>query len=173
MRRWSKGTNNYYFTSSIWLEEAPWYIFFIENAIMWICHTLIPRIPLPSFIKIVREGEETNLKNYYGTVADLFHCYVCSPITSWSWKKIKHYDVSFPYKMLEEMIPDLIDQDWSVMDLDYDEMYIVADNKRHSDKIGDEFKEVYEKLKTIGEVRRKRIEQEEKRNADKGGLCDE
>jgi hypothetical protein len=161
MRKWSTGTNDYYFTSSIWLEEAPWYIFFIENAIMWICHNLIPRIPLPSFIKITREGEEYTLREWYGTTNDLFHCDVCIPITTWCWKKIKHNDIYFPYEMLKEIIPDSA---YRTNDIEYDfeEKCIMADNKRYSDRISDEFKEVYEKLKNIGEVRRKQIEQEEK-----------
>mgnify|MGYP001024237259 CR=1 FL=1 len=170
MRRWSTGTNDYYFTAGIFLEEAPWYIFFIENVIMWICHTLIPRIPLPNFIKIKREGEEYTLRSWYGTTADLFHIYVCCPITEWCWKKIKHYDIEVPYRMLREMIPDSIDPNDN-MDRDLEEMYIIADNKRYSDKIGDEFKEVYDKLNNIYEVCCKRIKEQE--NEDKIGLCDE
>lgn len=172
MRKWSTGTNDYYFTSSIFLEEAPWYVFFIETSIMWICHILIPRIPLPNFIKIIRDNEEYTLRSYYGTTADLFHCYVCYPISGWCWKKIKHYNISFPYKMLAEMIPEVLD-DEDMDDIDLDEKFILADNKRYSDLVGEEFKEVYKKLETIGEVRRKKIDEEEKRNENKNGFCDE
>lgn len=155
MRRWTTGTNDYYYTAGIFLEEAPWYIFAIEHAIMWICHTLIPRIPLPSFIKITRDGEYYTLRSYYGTIADLFHAKICYAVTTWCWNKTKKYDIDFPYQMLENLIPESIDKD-NDMDRDVDELYIMADNKRYSDLIGEEFKEVYNKLKSIGEVRMKK-----------------
>lgn len=62
MTRWGIGTNNYHFTSSIILEEAPWYIFAIEFCIQWICH-FMPPIPLPK-IKIKIDGEIEKLTSF-------------------------------------------------------------------------------------------------------------
>jgi hypothetical protein len=158
MRRWSAGTNNFYFTGSIFLEEAPWYIFFIEWSIMWICH-FIPRIPLPK-IKIVRDTEETNLREYYGTTADLFHIYVCSNISQWCWDKTKNDCVSFPYDKLIELIPNSEDlNEYSTDSYDNDED--LKKNLEYSKLVGEEFKVVYDKLENISGFRMNEIDKKD------------
>ncbi len=171
MRRWSTGTNDYYFTAGIFLKEAPWYVFMIESIVMNICH-LIPRIPLPKSIKVIREGEEYTLRDWYGTTADLFHIYVCAPISGWCSKKTKTHDIEFPYKMLKNLIPESVDDENDMVDRDLEEMYILAENKRYADLLGEEFNEAYQKLKNIYVVRSKKIQEGDK-NENKDGLCDE
>jgi hypothetical protein len=158
MKRWGVGVNNYYFTGSIILEEAPWYIFLIEYSIHFICHW-IPRIPLSKHIKIIREGEEYTLRDYYGTTGDLFHIYICSPIFEWCWNRIKWQTISFPYTMLKEQFPDRFEDENEYLDKDSDEeeKKNVKDNLEYSTKIGDEFKIVYDKLSNISTVRMKKL----------------
>ena len=103
MRRWSIGINDYYFTASIWLEDAPWYIFVIEYVIQFICNC-IPRIPLPR-IKIIRGNKETTLKDWYGTTEDLFHAFICGPVVEWCYKKINMESVDCPYYFLKKKFP--------------------------------------------------------------------
>ena len=143
MTRWFIGTNNYYYEGSIILEEGPWYVFFIEQIMNLICH-YVPMIPLPK-IKIIRDNEETNLNEYYGTINDLFHLYVHDKIFKWCYNRIKMTFVRFPYQMLDEMFPGKVVDD---NDFDDEEMKEeVKKNKEISDQVYKEFKVVYEKLK--------------------------
>jgi hypothetical protein len=150
MRRWGIGYNNYYFTSSIHLEEAPWYVFMLETTIQNICH-YFPRIPLPK-IKIIRDNEKTNLREYYGTTGDLFHVYICEPIFGWCWNKIKENSFNFPYLTLKEQYPDSFEDEdlW-----DEDQLDEVKENEEYSKMIGDEFNIVYKKLSKIADTRMK------------------
>lgn len=150
MRRWFIGTNNFYFVGSIYLEEAPWYIFALESGILKICD-YFPRIPLPK-IKIVRENEKTTLREWYGSTHDLFHIFICSPITDWCYKKIEIKSFSIPYEMIKEKFPKEIDN----LDIPFDDDFeknLIEENKKYSELIGSYFKEAYIKLKKIPEER--------------------
>jgi hypothetical protein len=153
MKKWSIWTNNYYFTAEISLFEAPWYVFFIEEMIQFICHWF-PNIPFPK-IKIIRDGYETNLKDYYGGTRALFHIYVCTPIYNWCWDNTKKEWIEFPYKKLERMFPEIIkDSDYYFKETeDIQELERLHENKRYSDLLSSEFDEVYNKLKKIYEAR--------------------
>lgn len=167
MKRWNTGSNCYYFTSSIYLDEAPWYIFFIEHAIQWICH-YFPRIPLPP-IKIKRYGEETTLRAYYGTAGDLFHVYVCTPVFNWCWENTERQSIEFPYKMIEELFPDAHSDDCDYFndEEDEEEKKIILKNIEYSKSIGEEFRTVYNKLQKIADVRSNEIKWSDK-NESKG-----
>ncbi len=144
MTRWGIGINNFWFTGSVILEEAPWYIFIIESCISWICH-FIPPIPLPK-IKIKIDGEVTNLYDYYGTTADLFHVFVCDPIQQWCFRKIKNDWIHFPYFLLEQKFPEKFKDDHTFTEEE------VADNKIRSKIICDEFELAYKDLKLLSQV---------------------
>jgi len=104
MRRWYIGINDHYYTSHICLEEASWYIFALENSIMTICD-YAPRIPFPK-IKIKRDEEETNLKDWYGDTQQVFHAFVCDSVFQWCQKRIKNTDISLPFFYLKTKFPD-------------------------------------------------------------------
>lgn len=148
MKRWFIAHNDYYFTASIHLEEAPWYIFALDNSIPYICD-YIPRIPLPK-IKIIKDGEKTNLKDYYGTIQDLFHVYICEHISNWCWNKTKIKSFNFPYFKLNNEFPELFEEDHYYDSDEYDK-----ENEKYSKKLCEEFEEVYEKLEGMYEERRK------------------
>jgi len=164
MKRWSTGSNNYYFTCSIYLDEASWYVFALEDSIQWICH-FFPRIPLPNFIKIKREGEEYTLRSWYGTTGDLFHIYVCSPIFEWCWNNTKKQTIQFPYEMLMKIFPDefenIMRERIDDVDNDEDEIRVINKNYEYSRLVGKEFEVVYNKLKKIFDVRRDEIDKED------------
>jgi hypothetical protein len=152
MRRWSVGINNYYFTSSICLDEAPWYVFVIEHMIQVIC-TWFPWFPLPK-IKIIRDGEETTLKEWYGTTRDLFHIFVCTPITDWCFKKTKMILISHPYEVLKKEFPkdfELVEKDADFFN--YDDIEYFHENKQYSETVGENFMEAYRKLENISKDR--------------------
>lgn len=159
MKRWSVGVNNYYYTSCIGLEEAPWYAFFIDWLTSWICY-YFPRIPLPNFIKIKRDGEIYGLKDYYGTTADLFHVFICTLVSNWSWSKTKWYSIDFPYEELMKMFPEDFKDD-TYDDEDEDEKRERNINYEYSRKIGKIFMISYNNLHNISGLRMKEIKEEE------------
>ena len=153
MRRWSVGINNYYFTSHIYLDEAPWYVFVVEYIIQTIC-SYIPRIPLPN-IKIIRDGEETTLKEWYGSTSDLFHIFICSPICEWCFKKTEIKDFQFPYEVLKKSFPKSfkgIENFYTESD-DIEERQELKENEEYSKMIGEVFNEAYKKLQNISKDR--------------------
>ncbi len=90
MRDWNVGTNSYYKKADLILDEGPWYAFLTSDLIMLIC-SKIPPVPIPfgTLIKITRDDQKHTVTEYYGNIADLFHMFVCSPVTQWAFKKIK------------------------------------------------------------------------------------
>lgn len=56
MKRWSYGINSIYKKASIYLEEAPWWIFALDRSIEFLCD-LMPSIPLPN-VKIRLKNRE-------------------------------------------------------------------------------------------------------------------
>lgn len=102
MRDWNVGINDYYKTASLILDEGPWYAFVLSDLIMMIC-SKIPSVPLPfgSLIKIRdKEDDKTyTINEYYGDMSDLFHLFICSPITSYCFSKIKTiHSLDYPYE---------------------------------------------------------------------------
>ena len=150
MKRWSIGINNFYYTSSIILDEAPWYVFALENFVQEIC-SWIPEITLPK-IKITREGEKTNLRVWYGNTESLFHCFICEPITQWCFKKTKSNMFEFPYMLLKEKYPDIF-KDLEYVGKDKDVKENTDANLEYSKSVGEEFNKSYQILKNISSVR--------------------
>lgn len=109
MRRWSIGRNNIYFDASIYLEDAPWYVFLLDDLVNQTCG-YFPPIPLPK-IKFTPkdETEKYTLRDWYGDTQQLFHAFVCAPITEWCYKKTKMELIGLPYFFLKEKFPS---EDW-------------------------------------------------------------
>jgi len=123
MRRWFIGVNDIYYTSHINLEEASWYIFAIEKAIMMICD-IVPGISLPR-IKIKRDGEGTNLRKWYGDTQQVFYAFVCDLVFQWCQRRIKSEFISLPFFFLKDRFPD------EFKDCNYEDS--VKDRKLHSE----------------------------------------
>lgn len=109
MKFWTYAANSYYKTASYILEEGPWYSFVIESLIETICESLmvIP-IPFGSNIKIKRdfldngEYETYTLKEWYGSLGDIFHVYICSPISEFCYKKRQETHLNTDYEQLKK-----------------------------------------------------------------------
>lgn len=104
MRIWSFAVNNLYKTGCYILEEAPWYVFFLREAIMEICDH-IPSVPIPFGSKLfINEeyGEKISVKDYYGDIQCWFHVKICCNIFNWCNNKIKIYHINTDYNDLKE-----------------------------------------------------------------------
>jgi len=143
MRRFAIGTNHYYFTATIYLEEAKWYIFTLEKIMDFICHYM-PRIPLPK-IKIIREKENYTLRSYYGTIADLFHVYIHMPIFNWCCNKTEAVPINFPYNKLKELFPKDFENLYSAEEIDEE----IKENKYFSEIVQRQFNIAYDDLTEI------------------------
>ena len=144
MKKWALGTNDYFYTGGIYLEEAKWYIFMIGFITEFICDHF-PSISLPSFIYTYStDGEKLSLKEYYGTTKDLFHIYVCTPISIWCYKKTKCVHVCLPYGMLKEKFPVEV----AGLENKFDEIE-VKDNLKYSEEVEIEFRKIYTKVENI------------------------
>lgn len=150
MKRWAIGSNDYFCSGSFYLENAKWYVFSIERLVMFICDHF-PSFSLPSFIYVYdTDGEKYSLKEYYGTTQDLFHIFICSPITQWCFRKTNSIPISFPLEMLKEKFPD------EFKNSDYQDFYNESEYKTHresnleySKELEKEFRNVYLKLQNM------------------------
>jgi len=110
MKNWSYGINNYYKTTNISLETAPWHIFAIERIAEFICD-IIPPIPLPNIKFRLKdkeriednEGEWTTVREWYGDLRQLFHSVIHMPIFNFCWDRIETKYIEMDYKKVKEM----------------------------------------------------------------------
>jgi hypothetical protein len=97
MRSWGYSVNSLYKKATIYLEEASWWVFVVDNIVEFLCD-LTPSIPLPK-IKIRLKNREdiefnegnklTTLRDWYGDLRQLFHCFMHMPVFYFCQKKIK------------------------------------------------------------------------------------
>lgn len=110
MRCWSYGINGYYKTASIWLWEAPFYIFLLDWLADCICE-LIPAIPFPKLpLKLNaeetewNEGQEwTTWQDWYGDLSQFVHCHFHNPIFHFCQTSRNEKWVEIGYKRLKKM----------------------------------------------------------------------
>lgn len=111
MKSWSYGINSIYRRASIHLEEAPWWVFAVDRSVEFLCD-LVPPIPLPR-IKIrlkdrediaFNEGDEwTTLKDWYGDLSQVFHCFVHLRVFYFCQKRIRCKSMEIDYNKAKEM----------------------------------------------------------------------
>ena len=110
MTSWDFGGNclPQYRSGSIYLIDQPLWLaligWFSDEILSRICDLLM-YIPLPNYGRIIDEGEFYTIKEYYGTVGDLFHVFVHDPVFQWHWnhKKKKEIIVEVGYDRLKEL----------------------------------------------------------------------
>ena len=150
MRRWYIGFNNYWFTSSIFLEEIPVVLCFLEWLSGLICY-FIPSIKLPRIKFKLKDKNDwdlinngngyTDLREWYGDLNQLWHAFVCIPICDLVNKYSKIETIDLPFNFAKEKFPK------EYIDTDYDEDDIDANENRDVvNKLDKEFKNVYNKL---------------------------
>lgn len=153
MRRWYVGFNDYWFTVSIYLEETPMGLCFLDWLVSWICY-FIPAIKLPKIKFRLKNKEEwdwidsgdgwTDLREWYGDTDQLWHVFVCMPINDLTWRRTETKIIDLPFNFAREKFPnDYIESDYDDWDEDQAE---IEKNRESAEQLYKEFKEVYNKL---------------------------
>jgi len=110
MRHWSYAANNYHETAHISVEDGPWWSFFIEWTIQWICH-YFPAIPFPHIryrlkdkddIEFNDDNEWTTWAEWCGDTSQWFCASICMPISDWSFKRRFYYSFEVKYVSLKK-----------------------------------------------------------------------
>lgn len=152
MRRWFVGFNDYWFTANIYLEETPIGLCFLEWLVLWICY-FIPAIKLPKIKFKLKNKEEwewieskdgwTDLQDWYGDLSQLWHSFICMPISDLTWRRTETKIIELPFSFALEKFPN----DYTKNDYEDDEDGIkVKKNREAAEQLYKEFKEVYNKL---------------------------
>jgi len=109
MKTWTYAANSYYKTASYILEEGPCWSFALETVIQNICTALsLFPIPFGSKIKVEQDFfdngvyETYTLKEWYGTLGDLFHVFVCIPVTDFCYKNRQDVCIKTDYAQLKK-----------------------------------------------------------------------
>jgi len=111
METWSYGINSIYKKVSIYLEEAPWWIFALDRSIEFLCDVM-PSIPLPKIKIRLKNGEDiefnadsewTTWREWYGDLNQLFHCLVHVPIFDFCQKRIRYKFIEIDYDKAKEI----------------------------------------------------------------------
>lgn len=155
MRQWFVGFNDYWFTSCIFLEDTPLYLLVLERLTERICYLLNKLdLELPRKKFKLKDEEDwcftknsdgwTDLKEQYGGVGQLWHSFVCIPVTDFVGKKTERHVIHLPYFFLQEKFPKIFDPEDLWEDDDGDKREI---NKTKAQKINKEFKELYVEFK--------------------------
>jgi hypothetical protein len=113
MRRWTYGINSYRRTASIHVDDAPWWVFALDNLIEFICD-IIPSIPFPKVKLRLRDPEDieingsewTTWKEWYGDLNQYFHLFAHCPVFEYCRDKMKSQSVDITYEKAREMFYD-------------------------------------------------------------------
>ena len=111
MKTWTYGINSLYKTASIDLRAGLWWAFVLERMVEWCCDCT-PDIPLPNVKLRLRDPEDiemndghqwTTLKEWYGDLSQLFHCFVHMPVFNYCQRWIRSRIVELDYDRAKEM----------------------------------------------------------------------
>jgi len=151
-KRWYIGFNDYWYTASIYLEEVSIGFAFLESLSFWICH-FIPPIKLPKIKFKLKNKDDwdwtenkngwTDLQEWYVDIGQLWHLFVCVPISHLRYKYTKTKIIDLPFNFALEKFPDEY--------VDYyddftDDLIERKKNKKIADEFDERFKEIYDKL---------------------------
>lgn len=108
MTNWTFAGNYLFKSGTIYLTYQPFWLsligWFEESVLSRICDVLM-WIPLPN-IGNIKDGNETcTWKEYYGSIGDLFHIYIHTPVFNWYWNhpNRKEIKVEVGYDKLKEL----------------------------------------------------------------------
>lgn len=110
MKSWSYGLNGYYKTASIWLHEAPFYIFLLDWLANCICG-IVPAISFPKLpLKLSLEKAEDNdgerwttWKDWYGDLGQFVHCHFHDPIFQFCQARMNEKWVEIDWEKLKKI----------------------------------------------------------------------
>ena len=153
MKTYYIGSNNYWYTASLILEDVPTGLYYLELITMWIC-SHIPSISLPPMKFKLKYQDDldyidnkdgwTTLKDWFGDTQQIFHTYICTPTTNFVWKHTKRVSINFPYEFLRERFPKEfagLESEW-----DGEDQKFRTKTKRIADWVDALFRDVYRKL---------------------------
>lgn len=130
MRRWHYGANSYHKTAHVCCDEAPRYVFWIYDVVEMLCdwaQDLLYIRLLPIKVRI-KEGwndkpATVRLDKWFGTIADLIHCYMHMPVFEWCHnKKFKSYCIEVGFKKLKKAFYEADKNFWDGEQATTDEM---------------------------------------------------
>ena len=111
MKSWGYGINSVYKEANLYLEEAPWWVFATDRIAESLCD-LIPPIPLPKRKRRLKNKEDiefnggsewTTLRDWYGDLSQVFHCFAHIPVFDFCQKRIKRKFIEISYDRAKEM----------------------------------------------------------------------
>ena len=130
MRRLGYGINSYHKTVSIYVDYAPWWIFWIDDVFTFVCD-IIPRIPLPPIpmrlfdedsIEFNDGKKWTTIKSWCGTLRDLFHLFIHDPISEYCWHKTDGRTIAVNYNKARKAFYDKDKIFWDEQEQSAEEM---------------------------------------------------
>lgn len=127
MRSWSYGINSIYKKANIYLEEAPWLVFGVDRIAEFVCD-FVPPVPLPKMKVRLKSREDiefnggddwTTLRDWYGDLRQVFHCFVHMPIFDFCQKRIRGKSIEIDFSSAKEMFYEEDKQFWDreILDL--------------------------------------------------------
>ena len=111
MKTWSYGVNSIYKKASIYLEEASWWVFVVDKIVESLCD-FMPSIPLPNIEIRLKDKEDiefnggselTTLRDWYGDLRQVFHCFVHMRVFDFCQKRIGCKHIAIDYTKAKEM----------------------------------------------------------------------
>ena len=111
MKNWSYGINSIYKKANIYLEEASWWVFLVNRIVEFLCD-LTPSISLPKIKMRLKSREDiefnggsdwTTLRDWYGDLSQVFHCFVHMPVFYFCQKRIRCKSIEIDYSKAKEM----------------------------------------------------------------------
>lgn len=124
MRDWSYPVNNLWGTGFYNLEEAPWWVFFIQWLNFRIA-VLVPAIKFPRWkMKEPETGESTTMREWYGDLNQCFWLAFTDPVFHWTERKKKITTVEVGYDLIRKNHYEDNREWFDEMDSQYDQKYI-------------------------------------------------
>lgn len=116
-RTWNIGTNSrpefrygtlYVYDEPVWLAICNWFV----NTVVSFPYTALGWVPLPSWPRRqwrhCKPGETYTLREYYGTLGDLWFAFVYTHCLNWVWDRRMKYEirVELGFDRLRELFGD-------------------------------------------------------------------
>lgn len=110
MRKWGYGINSFHNKANIYVDDAPWWVFALDDLVEAICG-IIPSVPFSNARLKLKDPEEiefhggqwTTLKEWYGDLNQYFHVRVHCPVFEFCQRRIKTNSVEITYARAREM----------------------------------------------------------------------
>ena len=142
MKTYHINCNDYYRSATLVLCETPTILYFLTVFVQYVC-SFFPSIPLPKLYYRSSSGP-TTLRNWFGDTQQLFHCYVCTPLSSLLRQHTKFVSIDLPYKFAKERFPTEF-KDFE-FEWDEDDRKFIKKARKLDERSYHYFKEVYETL---------------------------